>query len=197
MKNVYSLITLLGIAIFSLTSCASSQYASRDFTANHSRAKKSHTRSTGKRVNSNTPGTNAENRTVATRKVSGKRAELLSSAKKYVGTPYRYGGKDPSGFDCSGFTQYVYRTQGLKLPANSASQAKYGKRKAPLQGKPGDLLIFREGGKVKHVGMIVDNNRYTLKMIHASSSRGVIIEDVMNSSYWKKRMAYAVSVLGS
>jgi cell wall-associated NlpC family hydrolase len=129
--------------------------------------------------------------------VSGKRAELLSSAKKYVGTPYRYGGKDPSGFDCSGFTQYVYRTQGLSLPPNSASQASSGKRLSPLQAKPGDLLIFREAGRVKHVGMIVDKDHSSLKMIHASSSRGVIIEDVLDSNYWKKRMAYAVSVLGS
>jgi len=136
-------------------------------------------------------------RTAPTDELSQTRESLVEYAKRHLGTPYRYGGKDPSGFDCSGFTQYVYRTQGLLLPSHSRGQSEFGKRLEPHRAKPGDLIIFKESGKVKHVGLIVTADHGSLRMIHASTSRGVVLEDVEQSSYWKKQLAYAVSVLGS
>lgn len=189
MVNAYMRITLLGLLIFSLASCGSTAYPGKDLTYNPSRAKASRT------TISRSAGPSAPARRTAA--VSETRENLINYAKRHLGTPYRYGGKDPSGFDCSGFTQFVYRTQGLQLPANSRGQAEYGSKLNPYRAQPGDLIIFEDGGKVRHVGLIVDAGPGSIQMIHASSSQGVVIEDVMRSPYWKKRVAYAVSVLGS
>ena len=194
MVNVSVRISLLVLIIFSIVSCAGPSRTGRDYTRNHSRAK----------TYRSNPSRQPASRTTSTASVtknkmpvSEARQSLIDYAKKHLGTPYRYGGKDPSGFDCSGFTQYVYRTQGLTLPPNSSAQSKFGNRISPFRAKPGDLIIFEDRGRVQHVGMIVSATPGGVEMIHASSSQGVVIENVTQSSYWKKRMAFAVSVLGS
>ena len=91
----------------------------------------------------------------------GERAVMI--AAKELGVPYRYGGSSPSGFDCSGFTSWVYGKLGVSLPHNAAAQYAYGTAVDRAHLKPGDLLFFHGLG---HVGLYIGNGR----MIHAPQS---------------------------
>ncbi|HKN68567.1 MAG TPA: C40 family peptidase [Gemmatimonadaceae bacterium] len=104
-------------------------------------------------------------------------ARVVPTAERYLGTPYRYGGTSPlTGFDCSGFVQYVFGRNRVKLPRTSRQQAKTGKamprRFASLA--PGDLVMFAERGEpISHVAIYAGHNR----IIHASSSGGAVRYD--------------------
>jgi hypothetical protein len=104
-------------------------------------------------------------------------ARVVPTAERYLGTPYRYGGTSPvTGFDCSGFVQYVFARNRVKLPRTSRQQAKTGKamprRFASLA--PGDLVMFAERGEpISHVAIYAGHNR----IIHASSSGGAVRYD--------------------
>lgn len=87
-------------------------------------------------------------------KTSNVRQGIISTAKKYLGTPYVWGGKTPKGFDCSGLTSYVYRQYGIKLPAWSNHQTKTGVRSNISNARPGDLVGWNRGG---HVGIYIGN----------------------------------------
>ncbi len=106
------------------------------------------------------------------------RENIADEAIKYKGTPYVYGGNNPSGFDCSGFVQYVYRKNGYELPRTVSNMEKVLKKtKSPLKG---DIVIFENP---KHTGIYMGNGMF----IHASSSRGVVIDN-LNQSWYKKRL---------
>lgn len=92
-------------------------------------------------------------------------------AYKFEGTPYVYGGSSPSGFDCSGFVQYVYKRLGVSLPRTAASQANVGASVSYNNLQPGDLVFFKRGGRpVHHVGIYVGNGCY----IHAPQTGDVV-----------------------
>ena len=106
--------------------------------------------------------------------------EVVEYGMKYLNKPYRYAGKGPNSFDCSGYTSFVYKKFGYNLNSSSAGQARQGKainNKRDLE--IGDLVFFegrRRNGRVGHVGIVneVDSNG-KFKFIHASTSNGVII----------------------
>ena len=124
------------------------------------------------------------------------RKDMVKYSKKFLGTPYKYGGKKPkTGFDCSGLTNYVYQNFGMQLSAASRYQAKDGKKVSPKFALPGDLLIFGSKGRINHVAMIVQNDKKGLFVIH-STNRGVVIDNILESSYWKSKMMYARKVIG-
>ena len=83
------------------------------------------------------------------RKIKSSRA--YSMARKYLGVPYRYGGSTPRGFDCSGYTQYVYNKIGVELPRRASQQRRAVKY--VRHPRPGDLTFFHSGGRVYHVGI--------------------------------------------
>ena len=114
---------------------------------------------------------------------TNKANKVVSTGKKYIGTPYRYGGTTPKGFDCSGFVGYTFKkATGKKLPRSSTSLYKKGKKIAKSKLKKGDLVFFNTSGKgISHVAIYIGSN----KVIH-SVSKGVKI-DKLSSSYWKKR----------
>ncbi|MBO1263591.1 C40 family peptidase [Proteiniclasticum sp. SCR006] len=87
---------------------------------------------------------------------------IVNKAYQYLGVPYVWGGTSPSGFDCSGFIQYVYRSQGISLPRVSRAQAASGSYVSISNAQPGDILYFGQSS-VTHVGIYIGNN----KMIHA------------------------------
>jgi cell wall-associated NlpC family hydrolase len=103
-------------------------------------------------------------------------ARVLPTADQYVGVKYRWGGTSPnSGFDCSGFTQYVFSKHGVRLPRTSSQQATVG---TPLSTDwrhlaAGDLVMFEEGGRIGHVAIYAGRNR----IIHSSSSGGGVRYD--------------------
>ena len=116
---------------------------------------------------------------------------IIATAKKYVGVPYLWGGSTPSGFDCSGFVQYVFKAHGISLPRVSRDQytAGYAVSKASL--KPGDLVFFNTSGSgVSHLGIYLGNDQF----IHASTSKGVVITQ-LSSSYWTSRYVGARRVI--
>ena len=108
--------------------------------------------------------------------------KIVNTARKWLGTPYRYGGKDRKGTDCSGMTMSVFgEVAGVALPRNSAAQYEYCVSIGHEDLQPGDLVFFcgKRGGPVNHVGLYVGERR----MIHASSSRGVV-ESSLDERYW-------------
>ena len=100
-------------------------------------------------------------------------SRVLGTADRYVGVPYVWGGSTPSGFDCSGFTKYVFAKNGIGLPRTSREQARVGDG-VPLDFdamRPGDLLLFAEPGEaVSHVAIYVGS----VRIIHASSAMGEV-----------------------
>lgn len=115
---------------------------------------------------------------------------ITAEARRLMKKPYRYGGESPSGFDCSGLVKYVYAKQGVQLPRRSADQARYGKSVAIRDARLGDLIFFKSGGKVTHVGIVSNTQGKLPSMIHSSSSAGVSEVDLDTSDYWRKRFAY-------
>ena len=107
--------------------------------------------------------------------------QIITTAKRYIGVPYVWGGSTPGGFDCSGFTQYVFKQHGISIPRTTTEQYKIGQYVSKSKLKPGDLVFlqntYREG--ISHVGIYVGDG----KIIHASSSKGVVISDLSTSYY--------------
>jgi cell wall-associated NlpC family hydrolase len=111
------------------------------------------------------------------------RAKVLREAAKLKGTPYRYGGTTPRGFDCSGYTGYVYKKAGKKLPRTSRAQYSATKHISRKAAKPGDLVFFKSGGGgVYHVGIFAGGN-----MLWHSSKPGV---PVRKAKIWTKSVAF-------
>ncbi|NND94593.1 MAG: C40 family peptidase [Flavobacteriales bacterium] len=118
--------------------------------------------------------------------------ELIASAQMHLGVPYRYGGSDRSGFDCSGFVQHVFNKAGFSLPRTSSEQSKSGKKVSLKELEPGDLIFFSHRGiKIDHVGIVTSTSGDQIEMIHSSSSSGIVITNVSQSSYWRKRLRKA------
>jgi len=126
---------------------------------------------------------------------SALRSDIIKYAKKYKGARYKYGGTTPKGFDCSGFTSYVFKKFDIPITRTSDSQAKKGKKINLPYAKPGDLAFFGRGRKITHVALVTKNSKSGLQVIHSTSSRGVVEENVTNSSYWKSRLLFVRRVI--
>lgn len=106
---------------------------------------------------------------------------VVQVALQYVGVPYRYGGADPSGFDCSGFTQYVYAQFGVGLPHSAAAQGRMTAI-APEAALPGDLVVMDGGG---HIGIYLGGNM----MIDAPyGGRTVEVRSIYTPNHWFVRV---------
>ncbi|HLP95019.1 MAG TPA: C40 family peptidase [Saprospiraceae bacterium] len=125
------------------------------------------------------------------------RQKVVDYGKKFVGTTYKYAGQSPkTGFDCSGFTSYVMKENGVMVSPASAIQATEG-RKVPLEKvMPGDLLFFGESKKkISHVGLVIKRGPEGITCVHSTTSRGVIVENVSQSTYWKDKILFARDVI--
>ncbi|HYG38122.1 MAG TPA: C40 family peptidase [Cytophagales bacterium] len=117
--------------------------------------------------------------------------KIVDHALSHLGIKYTYAGKKPStGFDCSGFTSYVYKESGLKIPPSSITQSKFGEPVSLKDAERGDLIFFksptRGNERIGHVGIIVSSSNDKISFIHSSSSRGVVIDN-LNSKHYKNR----------
>lgn len=106
---------------------------------------------------------------------------VIDIAYSVSGVPYLYGGTTTSGFDCSGFTSYVFAKAGINLPRTAAGQYSASTKISQSQAQPGDLVFFNQTGSIDHVGIYLGNNKF----IGAQSSTGVAVAEI-NQYYWAK-----------
>ena len=115
---------------------------------------------------------------------SSKAQEVVNYALQFVGYPYVYGGSSPKGFDCSGFTSYVYKHFGYSLNRSASGQLDNGKPVSMSELQPGDLVIFKKAGtgskRASHVGLYIGNNQF----VHASTSKVGVIISRMSDTYY-------------
>ncbi|MCT4561557.1 MAG: C40 family peptidase [Crocinitomicaceae bacterium] len=121
--------------------------------------------------------------------------ELISFAKTFLGTPYKWAGTTPSGFDCSGFIYYILGNFGFEITRTSYGMADLGRQVKLSEVRPGDLLFFKgrslNSTKVAHVGMVIEVRPDAIFFIHSSSSRGVVIDNFKTSKYYIPRFLKA------
>ena len=174
-QNVFKLLMLFLPFVFFMASCSSSKntYSSSSKSKTHKSRNKSDRGSS-----------------VALRK------DIAKYGNRYLGIPYKYAGKNPkTGFDCSGFTSYIFDQFDIDISTGSKEQARTG-REIPLKrAKPGDLIFFGKGRKVSHVGIIVKNTKAGIEVIHSTSSRGIMVQNVTKSTYWKPKILFARDVI--
>jgi murein DD-endopeptidase len=114
--------------------------------------------------------------------------EAVAHAQKLIGTPYRYGGATPEGFDCSGLVHYSYARSGITLPRSTELLRKSTALISMDDLRKGDLLFFdQEGKKASHVALYLGEGRF----IHAPSTGGRVRTDLLTANYWKKHFAEA------
>ncbi len=162
---IYSLVAVLGLII---SSCQSSIRFSSD--VNNKVKSVSSNSNTGKYNNQN-------------------KSEILDNpfiqkAESWIGVPYNYGGDSRNGVDCSAFVQLIYADFGIYLPRTSAEQYIYAKKIDFNDKDIGDLIFFQNKGRINHVGIYIGDE----KMIHSSSSKGVIKQSI-SDPYFKNKYA--------
>jgi cell wall-associated NlpC family hydrolase len=123
----------------------------------------------------------------------GLRANLVETARSYLGVPYLWGGASAQGFDCSGLTMSVYRLNGLQLPRSSRDQYEAGSQVSRDELRPGDLLFFSTNGtgRVSHVGLYAGDGTF----IHAPSRGRTISQAKLSDAYYQKTFVGARTYL--
>ena len=113
---------------------------------------------------------------------------VVRTALGLIGVPYRNGGSDPSGFDCSGLVQWVYARHGTALPREVRDQYRFGREIDLAKVEPGDLIFFETIARgASHVGVVIGEGRF----LHAPSSNGVVRIEPYNANYWIRRFVGA------
>lgn len=139
------------------------------------------------------PGKTKES-SARTEKKSAEVGGVLRSAKSFLGTPYKYGGTNKLGIDCSALIQNSFKDAGIDLPRSSKEQSLAGSPVEKNNLRPGDLLFFSDpkvGSGVTHVGLVTEIlPGGDVRFIHASSKLGVT-ENLLSASYYLKTYAFA------
>ncbi|MBZ4644689.1 MAG: hypothetical protein JG777_178 [Clostridia bacterium] len=120
-------------------------------------------------------------------------ADIIGFSKKFLGVPYKYGGTSPKGFDCSGFTQYVFKHFGININRVAHDQSEHGKKVDKKDLAPGDLVFFGnvKTGYIDHVGIYVGDNQF----IHASSPGSDVKYDSLNEGYYQRKYITARRII--
>lgn len=115
---------------------------------------------------------------------------LLKYAETLLGTPYKNTGNTPAGFDCSGFTHYVFKQNGILIPQGSSEQIKVGNFVDKCKAQAGDIVVFTGTNLSQrtpgHVGIVMKNENCLLTFIHASSNGGVKISTTEDGHYQER-----------
>jgi cell wall-associated NlpC family hydrolase len=110
---------------------------------------------------------------------------IVGMAKQYLGTPYKWGGSQPGGFDCSGFVQYLYGRAGIKLGRTTYQQVKQGQHVGRQGLKAGDVIFFKKGTDVHHEALYMGNGKF----IHAPHTGDVVKISSLNDPYYSSQFA--------
>ena len=117
---------------------------------------------------------------------------VAGTALSLRGTPYRNGGSDPAGFDCSGFVKYVLEQNGVAVPRTVTEQFRAGRQVTDAQLEPGDLVFFSTVSPgASHVGIAIGGDEF----VHAPSGAGEVRVERMSAPYWSTRFVGARRVL--
>lgn len=111
--------------------------------------------------------------------------QIVAIAESLIGSPYRYGGASPKGFDCSGLVYYTHQQLDITVPRTSKQQAQFKPAKQINSAEPGDILFFKlYGSNVSHVGIYTGNNQF----IHAPKSGKYVSYANINEPFWRERL---------
>jgi len=120
------------------------------------------------------------------------RYNVTGTALNLRGTPYRNGGTDPAGFDCSGFVKYVFEQNGISVPRTVGDQFRLGQQIDSRQLEAGDLVFFTTTSPgASHVGIVIGGDEF----VHAPSSTGQVRVERLSAPYWSTRLIGARRVL--
>ena len=115
---------------------------------------------------------------------AGAPTAVTATALSLQGTPYVWGGTTPRGFDCSGFTRYVYAQHGISLPRTARRQYRIGNAVAARDIRPGDLVFFSTiAPGPSHVGLAIGHGRF----VHAPAERAAVRVESLSARYWQRR----------
>ncbi|HEU4965291.1 MAG TPA: C40 family peptidase [Bacilli bacterium] len=118
--------------------------------------------------------------------------KVAAKARQYIGKPYAWGGTTPSGFDCSGFAQYVLNVSGIHMPRNSYEQYEVGQPVSKQNLRPGDLVFFTTYAPgPSHLGIYIGNGKF----VHALNQRTGVVTSDLDADYYKARYLGAKRVL--
>ncbi len=118
-------------------------------------------------------------------------SSLTDAINPLYGVPYKASGQTTKGFDCSGFTSYVFDSLGVDLPRSSASQHEVGTSVDRDDLQPGDLVFFNTNGRsISHVGIYIGDNMFA----HSESGKGVVKSSLNDPYYWSKKYVGAKRV---
>lgn len=121
---------------------------------------------------------------------------IAGYAQNFVGIEYVHGGGSTAkGFDCSGFTSFALKEFGINVSASSSAQSQQGEEISLDAVQPGDLIFFGRRGRVTHVAMVVQNTREGIVCVHSTCSKGILVENISTSKYWRPKIMFARDVI--
>jgi cell wall-associated NlpC family hydrolase len=137
-------------------------------------------------------------KTIGTLPAKATREAVVKYAKEFMGLRYRRGGGSNKGFDCSGFTSYIFAHFGVKLPHTSSGQSLYGIDVPAAKLMKGDLIFFKGANMrrrtIGHVGIVISEKGEPVRFIHSSTSEGIRI-DYLSSYYYRLRFVKGKRIL--
>ena len=122
------------------------------------------------------------------------RKDVVTFARKYLGSGYGASQYGKYAFDCSGFVNHVYSNFGVKLARSSSDIAHFNGKKTQYP-QPGDLVFFMVKGRINHVALVSDVDKGKIYMVHSTSSKGVVEECLSESDYWLNKLVFFNEVI--
>jgi cell wall-associated NlpC family hydrolase len=119
--------------------------------------------------------------------------DAINNAESYIGVPYKYGGEDRMGIDCSALVQICYNSAGFDLPRRAVWQSEKGEEIEIDNLKRGDLIFFKKKNnyEIDHVGIIIEANGLNSKFIHSSKSLKGVTYSYLNENHWFDMFQFA------